>query len=79
MNKIFISLLLILLFSSSVFAGEKEELQAKLEAQNWKMELLKRDTMVQEFIKTLTEAQNLQKRLSDLEKKTEKDSGNDRN
>lgn len=63
-----ILLLLSFFFAFRATAGEKEELALRMEANGAKMELLKRDTVVQEFIKLLNEQIGIQNRLQAIEK-----------
>ena len=62
-------LLAILVFSFRAYAGEREELAAKLESKSLQMEMLKRDTMVMKFIDVATEANALKQKLTELDKK----------
>ena len=59
-----------ILVGGLVLAGEptKEELQARLETKQLQMEMLKRDTVVTQFIQVATEANQIQQKIQALDK-----------
>jgi hypothetical protein len=60
----------VLLFPCMAGAGEKEELEARGEALMWKIELLKKEAAVLDFIKANNDGVIIKRRLEEIDKKT---------